>query len=122
MIWVTEVKALPEYRLWLRFSDGSQGNIDLKEFIFTNPRPVASALHDLALFAAVQVEMDMVVWGNGFDLAPEFLHARVSGSGALGCRPARRRPARTFRSSLASVARNSRSRGATPHFSWSTSS
>ena len=26
MIWVTEVKALPDYRLWVRFSDGSQGN------------------------------------------------------------------------------------------------
>jgi hypothetical protein len=77
MIWVTEVKSLPDYRLWLRFSDGSQGNVDLKEFIFSDPRPVVSALRDPALFAAVQVEMDTVVWGNGFDLAPEFLLARV---------------------------------------------
>jgi len=77
MIWVTEVRALPEFRLWVRFSDGSQGNVDLKEFIFTDPRPIVSTLRDPALFAAVRVEMDTAVWENGFDLAPEFLHARV---------------------------------------------
>lgn len=77
MISVTEVKALPECPLWVRFSDGSQGSVDLKEFIVTDPRPVVSALRDPALFAAVRVEMDTAVWENGFDLAPEFLHARV---------------------------------------------
>jgi len=77
MIWVTEVKALPDHRLWLRFSDESQGNVDLKEFIFTDPRPVVSALRDPALFAAVRVVLDTTVWENGFDLAPEFLHASV---------------------------------------------
>lgn len=87
MIWVTEVKALPNYRLWLRFSDGSQGNVDLKEFIFADARPVVSALRDPALFAAVQVEMDTAVWRNGFDLAPEFLHARVRVGASALARP-----------------------------------
>jgi hypothetical protein len=77
MIWVTEVKALPDYQLGVRFSDGSQGNVDLKEFVATDPRPVVSALRDPVLFAAVRVEMDTAVWENGFDLAPEFLYARV---------------------------------------------
>ena len=77
MIWVTEVKALPDYRLWLRFSDGSQGNVDLKKFIFADARPLVSALRDPESFAAVHVELDTVVWSNGFDLAPEFLHTRV---------------------------------------------
>ena len=77
MIWVTEVNALPDYRLCLRFSDESQGNVDLKEFIFTDARPVVSALRDPASFAAVRAEMDAAVWSNGFDLAPEFLYARV---------------------------------------------
>jgi hypothetical protein len=77
MIRVTEVKALPEFRLWVRFSDGSQGNVDLKEFSLTDPRPIVAALRDPVLFEAVRVEMDTVVWESGFDLAPEFLHARV---------------------------------------------
>jgi hypothetical protein len=77
MIWVTEVAALPEYRLWVTFSDGSQGRVDLRDLIFSDPRPVVSALRDPALFAAVRVALDTAVWENGFDLAPEFLHARV---------------------------------------------
>ena len=47
----------------------------------------------------------------------------ASGAGAPGSRFARRRPlARIFRLYRGSVARNRRSRGATPRFSWSTSS
>lgn len=29
MIWVTDAKALPDYRLWIRFSDNIEGEIDL---------------------------------------------------------------------------------------------
>ena len=77
MIWVIEVGALPEYRLRLRFSDGLQGDVDLKDFILGDPRPIVSALRDPALFAAVQLESDTAVWSNGFDLAPEFLRERA---------------------------------------------
>lgn len=76
MIWVTEAKALPEYRLLVRFSDGAEGEVDLKEFVFTDKRPIVSALRDPAAFAAVRVESGTVVWANGFDLAPEFLYAK----------------------------------------------
>jgi hypothetical protein len=76
MIWVTDAKALPDYRLWVRFSDNSAGEIDLKEFIATDVRPIVAALREQSAFSAIRVEMDTVVWANGFDLAPEFLHAR----------------------------------------------
>ena len=33
MIWVTDARMLPDYRLWVRFSDGVAGEIDLKDFI-----------------------------------------------------------------------------------------
>lgn len=77
MIWVTEAKALPACRLWLRFSDGSAGEADLGDFIARDARPIVAALRDPAVFAAMRVEMDTVVWENGFDLAPEFLHAKA---------------------------------------------
>ncbi len=77
MIWVIEAKALPEYRLWVRFSDDSEGEVDLKEFIANDTRPIVSALRAPEVFGAISVEMDTVVWSNGFDLAPEFLHARA---------------------------------------------
>ena len=77
MIWVTDARTLPDYRLWLRFSDGIEGEIDLKDFIAADTRPIVSALRDPTMFSAIRVDMDTVVWGNGFDLAPEFLRARA---------------------------------------------
>jgi hypothetical protein len=74
-IWVIAAKVLPEYRLQVRFSDGTEGEVALKDFVFKDPRPIVAALRDTAKFAAVRVEMDTVVWANGFDLAPEFLYA-----------------------------------------------
>ena len=75
MIWVTGAKALPDHRLRVCFSDGSEGEVDLKNFIESDPRPIVKALRERSAFSAIRVEMDTVVWGNGFDLAPEFLRA-----------------------------------------------
>ena len=77
MIWVTDAKALPAFRLWVRFSDNTEGEVNLKNFVASDPRPIVAALRDPAAFAAIRVEMDTVVWANGFDLAPEFLHAKA---------------------------------------------
>ncbi len=77
MIWVTDANALPDYRLRVRFSDNTEGDIDLKDFVFSDARPIVSALRDQPAFSAIRVEMDTVVWANGFDLAPEFLYARA---------------------------------------------
>lgn len=77
MIWIKDAKALPRYRLWLRFSDDSTGEVDLADFIAHDPRPIVSELRDPSAFAALRVEMDTVVWQNGFDLAPEFLHEKA---------------------------------------------
>lgn len=63
--------------MWVRFSDATEGEIDLKDFIASDARPVVAALRDQAAFAAIRVEMDTVVWSNGFDLAPEYLYARA---------------------------------------------
>jgi hypothetical protein len=40
-------------------------------------RPIVAALHDPAAFAAIRADMNAVVRDNGFDLAPEYLHARA---------------------------------------------
>jgi len=77
MIWVTDARTLPDYRLWVRFSDDTEGEINLKAFIASDTRPIVAALLDKAVFSEIRVEMDTVVWSNGFDLAPEYLHARA---------------------------------------------
>jgi hypothetical protein len=77
MIWVTDAKALPDYRLWVRFSDDTEGEVNLRDLAMTDSRPIVSELRDPTVFSAIRVEMDTVVWTNGFDLAPEFLRERM---------------------------------------------
>ena len=73
-IGVADAKALPGYRLWVRFSDGSEGEVQLKDFVFSDSRPIVAALRDPGVFAAIRVDLDTVVWANGLDLAPEYLY------------------------------------------------
>ena len=77
LVSVTEAKPLENFTLWLRFSDRSEGKVDLREFIESDRRPIVRQLRDPAAFEDLKVASDTVVWANGFDLAPEFLRARL---------------------------------------------
>jgi len=63
--------------VWLRFSDASEGDVDLRELVRRGHRPIVAALRDPAALAAMRVDMDTVAWNDGSDLAPEQLHARA---------------------------------------------
>ncbi|MFO1409025.1 MAG: DUF2442 domain-containing protein [Steroidobacteraceae bacterium] len=77
MVWVTAARACPEYRVWVCFSDGVEGAVDLGEYLRKDHRAIVRALLDPVLFASLRVDLDTVVWSNGFDLAPEFLRDRL---------------------------------------------
>ncbi len=74
MIWVTEAEYLGDYRLRVVFNDGSQGVVDLEETVCGDPRPIFEGVREIDAFRRFRVEMDTVVWENGLDLAPEYLH------------------------------------------------
>lgn len=74
VIWVVDARALQPYRLWVRFSDGAEREVDLRKFVFSDSRPIVAALRDPAVFTRLRVQSDTVTWDNGFDLAPEFLY------------------------------------------------
>ncbi len=67
-----EVIPLPEYRLFLRFNNGEEGEVDLSNEL---DGEVFAALRDPAQFATATQHpvMRTVAWANGADLAPEFL-------------------------------------------------
>ena len=70
---ITGAKHLRDYQVWLKFNDDAEGIVDLsKELWGTMFEP----LKDLSLFSQVRLdtELDTIVWPNGADLAPEFLH------------------------------------------------
>jgi hypothetical protein len=61
------------YRVWLRFTDGLTGEIDLERELWG---PVFVPLKDPAEFEKLRLkpELGTIVWPNGADLAPEFLY------------------------------------------------
>jgi hypothetical protein len=76
---VIEVRALGGYRLYVRFEDGVQGEVDVGELVPFEG--VFAPLRDPARFAEVRVNADVgtVCWPNGADIDPDVLYAKVSG-------------------------------------------
>jgi len=68
-----DARYVAEFTLWLRFSDGVEGEIDLCRELYG---PVFEPLKNAGMFKAFTVhpELHTLVWPNGADLAPEFLH------------------------------------------------
>jgi hypothetical protein len=56
--------------------------VSLRDFVESDHRPIVRQLRDPAAFGDIRVEADTVVWGNGFDPAPEFLRARLESNAA----------------------------------------
>jgi hypothetical protein len=73
---VLEARYVRDYVVWLRFRDGTEGEIDLEPELFGE---VFEPLRDLAYFRqfTIHPEFETLVWPNGADLAPEFLHDSV---------------------------------------------
>ena len=72
-------RPLEDYRLHLRFEDGTEGTVDLAQSL--SIRGVFEPLKDAAFFAQVRVdpELGTVTWPNGADLDPDVLYAQVTG-------------------------------------------
>jgi hypothetical protein len=79
MVRVVSVKALPEFRISVRFDDGTSGEVDLSERLFG---PVFEPLaRDPKLFNQVSVDnFGAVCWPNGADLAPDALYRQITGT------------------------------------------
>ncbi|MGH7136075.1 MAG: DUF2442 domain-containing protein [Pirellulales bacterium] len=69
---VVEVIPLPNYRLQVRFEDGTSGVVSLEDQLFG---PVFEPLKDVSFFEQVSIdEFGAICWPNGADLAPDALY------------------------------------------------
>jgi hypothetical protein len=69
-------KYIDGYQVDVRFNNGKAGRVDLKEVL---DKGKFQELKSLQRFADFEVNQDtgVLVWGNGLDVAPEFLYERV---------------------------------------------
>ena len=72
-----EVKALDGYRIWLRFADGVEGEVDLSHLA---GRGVFKAWTDRKVFERVQVDRSgAIVWNEELEICPDALYLRLTG-------------------------------------------
>ena len=88
---VAEVRALGGYRIYLRFEDGVEGDLDLGAII--EFKGIFAPLRDEKEFSKVRLhaELGTIVWPNGADLDPDVLYARVAGTSIDLTAPAARK-------------------------------
>lgn len=73
---VVEARYVGEYTIWLRFEDGTQGEVDLSGEL---DGPIFEPLKEPAVFRQffVNAETGTIEWPNRADFAPEFLYEKV---------------------------------------------
>lgn len=74
---VTEVEALPGYRLRVAFADGLTGTVDMSGLIHSPKAGIFAQLADSSLFAQVTLEYGAVAWPGELDLAPDAMHTAI---------------------------------------------
>ena len=77
MFKIAEVKVLQGYRLWLRYADGVEGEVDLSDL---SGRGVFAAWNERRFFESVRIdESGALAWGDSIDLCPDALYLRLTG-------------------------------------------
>ena len=72
-----EVKALENFRIWLRYDDGTEGEVDLSDVA---DRGVFKAWNDRAYFEAVRLgSHGAIEWGTDIDICPDAMYLRLTG-------------------------------------------
>ena len=69
---IEEAKYLNGHRVWVKFSDGSEGEVDLKNEL---DGPIFELLKDPEYFKRFTLEGHTLTWPNGADFAPEYIHS-----------------------------------------------
>jgi Protein of unknown function (DUF2442) len=76
MIKVTKVKPIEDFKLELRFSDGTAGVLDCAPIV-AEDGPMVKPLRDPRFFARVFLEFGAPTWPNGYDIAPWAAKAEI---------------------------------------------
>lgn len=73
---VIDARYVSGYTVWLQFRDGTAGEIDLTSAL---RGPVFEPLLDPSVFARFTIHpaFQTLVWPNGADIAPEYLHDNI---------------------------------------------
>jgi Protein of unknown function (DUF2442) len=77
----TDVKPLPNSRIWLRYDDGIEGEVDLSDLA---GHGVFEPLKDAAVFDTVHLgSHGAIEWSPDLDLCPDAMYLRLTGKSVM---------------------------------------
>ena len=77
MLRPVQVKALSDYRLWVKYSDGIEGVVDLSHLA---GRGVFSLWNDYGAFQKVHIgHGGEIAWSDSIDICPDTIYMRITG-------------------------------------------
>ena len=71
---IIKAEYLDGYRIWVRFRDGTEGEVDLVNEI---DGTVFAPLKDIGFFKEFTLEGNTLTWPNGAEFAPDFIHSSL---------------------------------------------
>lgn len=76
---IVACKPRTNYRIWIRFDDGLEGEVDLSELV---GQGIFEAWESVKFFNQVRVDLktDTVAWGDEIDIDPYVLREKISTS------------------------------------------
>ena len=75
-----EIRALSDYRIWLRYENGVEGEVDLSEFV---GKGVFTLWDDYEEFEKVHIgEAGQIAWNDEIDMCPDAMYIRLTGKSA----------------------------------------
>lgn len=83
LVQVVDLKPMGEYRLWVKFSDGTEGVRDYSDMM-AEGGPMVEPLRDQDVFKKVFISFGVPSWPNGFDVDAINLQMELRERGALG--------------------------------------
>ena len=72
---VKEAQYTNHHRVWIKFYDGSNGEVDLSNYLSGE---IFEPLKSISYFRNLTVQRSTIAWENGADFAPEFLYDLVN--------------------------------------------
>ena len=84
------VKALPKYRVWLRYSDGAEGEVDFSHLVGNG---VFQIWNDYQNFERVYISnAGAIAWSDMVKICPDATYMRLTGKPVDGLFPELRQP------------------------------
>jgi hypothetical protein len=72
-----QVKALPSYRIWVKYADGVEGEVDLSHLV---GKGVFALWNDYVAFEKVHVgEGGAIAWSDELDICPDNVYMAITG-------------------------------------------